>query len=378
MARRSEPWFREERGQWYVWHEGKQVRLGPDEDPAFDAWHDLMALSRVTTAGDKNPFSAVAERFLDWISRNKTQKTYKTYRPHLQAFIDVHGGVELRDLKAVHVDDLMKRHPGWGKSTQRGVMVCILTCLNWAVRQGIASKNPLADKLDIPPIISRGRDSVIPTADYEAMVAHANGPLRDFLIACRNSGTRPHMVAAVTAKHFHEVPFPSWVFGDHKTKDSGDPLVVVLNPTLVALTKKLAAERPDGPLFLNNKGNPWTDTAIGKAMAALRQKLKAAGVKLSGTGIMYGFRHTYATELLMKGVPEAHVAGLLGHKSTAMLSKHYSHLSAKIGSFMGHLKHLGAVAGEAPAADGDIQSPALPAGPGVTEPPADRVEGSAA
>jgi uncharacterized protein (TIGR03067 family) len=61
-----------------VWHEGKQVPLAVDEKEAYEKWHDLMALSRVTTAGDRYPFKAVAEQFLDWISRNKTKMTYKT------------------------------------------------------------------------------------------------------------------------------------------------------------------------------------------------------------------------------------------------------------------------------------------------------------
>lgn len=360
MARRSEPWFRESRGKWYVWHDGKQVPLAADEKEAYEKWHDLMALSRVTTAGDRNPFKAVAEQFLDWISRNKTAKTYKTYKPHLQAFLDVHGDVELRELKAVHVDNLMKKNPGWGKSTQRGVMVCILTCLNWAVKQGIASKNPLADKLDIPPIVSRGRDSVISQEDYLTLLKHANPRLRDFLFACRNTGTRPHMIATVTAKHFHEAPVPCWVFEDHKTKDSGGPLVVLLNPAMVSLTKKLMAERPEGRLFLNNKGNPWTDTAWGKAMSGLRTKLKKADVNIKCTGILYGFRHSFATEMLKKGVPEAHVAGMLGHKSTVMLSKHYSHLSTEISTFAAHLQHITALPGEATVEDAGSQPAAGP------------------
>lgn len=365
MARRSEPWFREGRDKWYVWHEGKQVPLAADKDEAFEKWHDLMALSRVTTAGDKNPFSVVAEQFLDWIARNKKLKTLKVYKLHLQAFTDVHGDVQIRDLKAVHVDNLLKKHPGWGRSTQRSVMVCILTTLNWAVKQGIATKNPLSKRLDIPPIVSRGRDSVISNEDFEKMLAHANPRLKDLLIACRFSGTRPHMIATVTAKHFHETPFPSWVMEEHKTMDSGGPLTILLNPTLLALTKKLVAERPEGPLFLNNKGNPWTDTAWGKAMSGLRKKLKASGVKLSCTGIMYGFRHTFATEMLKKGVPEAHVAKMLGHKSTVMLSKHYSHLESEISTFMGHLRHLPAMPGE--AADGGSQPAAVPVAPVVDE-----------
>jgi integrase len=366
MARRSEPWYREERKAWYVWHEGRQVRLATDKDESYDKWHDLMSLSKVTTAGDKNSFKVVAEQFLDWINRNKKPKTYKVYRLHLQAFCDIHGDVELRDLKAIHVDALMKKNPHWGKSTRRGVMVCILTTLNWAVKQGIATRNPLAKKLDIPPIVSRGRDSVISPDDYEKLIVSANDRLRDFLVACRNSGTRPHIVAEVTAKHFHEAA-ECWVMPEHKTDSDGQPLVIHLNTTLLALTRRLVAERPEGPLFVNNKGNRWTDTAWGKAMAGLRQQFQEAGETISCTGIMYGFRHTYATDLLEQGVPETHVAGLLGHKSTAMLSKHYSHLSSKAQTLKAHLSHIKMMECEAQVEGGDTP-PAFEMGERSPEP----------
>jgi integrase len=47
--------------------------------------------------------------------------------------------------------------------------------------------------------------------------------------------------------------------------------------------------------------------------------------------IAYGYRHTFATDGLASGLPETHVAELLGHGSTAMLHKHYAHLTAKAG-----------------------------------------------
>lgn len=45
------------------------------------------------------------------------------------------------------------------------------------------------------------------------------------------------------------------------------------------------------------------------------------------TATAYGYRHAFATEALAAGVPDAHVAALLGHTSTAMLHRHYSHLT---------------------------------------------------
>jgi integrase len=51
-----------------------------------------------------------------------------------------------------------------------------------------------------------------------------------------------------------------------------------------------------------------------------------AGVKHA---VAYGYRHTFATDALANGVPDAQVAELLGHSGTAMLHKHYSHLTAR-------------------------------------------------
>jgi integrase len=45
--------------------------------------------------------------------------------------------------------------------------------------------------------------------------------------------------------------------------------------------------------------------------------------------VCYGYRHTFATDALANGVPDAQVAELLGHSGTAMLPRHYAHFGAK-------------------------------------------------
>lgn len=45
--------------------------------------------------------------------------------------------------------------------------------------------------------------------------------------------------------------------------------------------------------------------------------------------IDYGYRHTFATDALVSGVPDATVVTLLGHTSTTMLFKQYSHLTSR-------------------------------------------------
>ncbi len=235
-------------------------------------------------------------------------------------------------------------------------MVAVNTCLNWAVKQGFTTRNPLHRRLTIPAIVSRGgqKDVPIPPEDYAVMLAHANPNLRDFIIACRNTGTRPENVAAATAKDYHKEA-ACWVLGTHKTDEDGSSLVIHLNPTMVALTERLIAKYPEGPLFRNNQGNPWRDEVWGKAMAGLKKTLAAKGIKLKSRGIMYGFRHGVATDLLEAGVPEAHVAAILGHKSTVMIHKHYSHLTSRHAALKVHLEHIQPTAGE--VTTGDASTP---------------------
>ena len=42
MPHFPKPFFRPSRGLWYVQIRGKQINLGPDQDAAFQRYHDLM------------------------------------------------------------------------------------------------------------------------------------------------------------------------------------------------------------------------------------------------------------------------------------------------------------------------------------------------
>jgi integrase len=82
------------------------------------------------------------------------------------------------------------------------------------------------------------------------------------------------------------------------------------------------AKYGSGPLLRHRQGRAWTPKAVSEQV---RRLCKRAGIKV----IPYGYRHTLATDALARGVPDAQVAQLLGHGSTAMLYKHYSHLTSR-------------------------------------------------
>lgn len=106
-------------------------------------------------------------------------------------------------------------------------------------------------------------------------------------------------------------------------------------PEALELTRELIARHPEGPLFLNSRGKPWTCNAVRIRFRNLRKRHP----ELKGI-VAYSYRSSFATDALESGVPDATVAALLGHTNTATLHKHYARLS-------GRLDHLKDAAGKA-------------------------------
>jgi integrase len=110
---------------------------------------------------------------------------------------------------------------------------------------------------------------------------------------------------------------------EHKTAHKGKQRVLYLCPEAVALLREQRQRYGSGYLFRSRHGTRYTKNSIGLAFRRLRER---AGVEHATA---YAYRHTFATDALSNGVPDAQVAELLGHSGTAMLHKHYAHLGAR-------------------------------------------------
>jgi site-specific recombinase XerD len=83
------------------------------------------------------------------------------------------------------------------------------------------------------------------------------------------------------------------------------------------IIRRLTKERPHGPIFLNNRGNPWTGFAVKIRFERLEKKI---GKRIKH----YDLRRTYITDKIVAGVDSHVVAKLAGHVNTAMIDRHYS------------------------------------------------------
>src|SRR5262249_29883201 len=135
---------------------------------------------------------------------------------------------------------------------------------------------------------------------------------------------RPGEVAAITVENFDEAG-ACVVLKQHKTREkTGKGRVIYLTQDVVELLKQQREKYGTGHLLRTAYGRPWRPVVLVRAMDATR---KRAGVK---GATLYGYRHSLATDCLASGVPDAHVAEILGHHGTRMLHQHYSHLSGKV------------------------------------------------
>lgn len=322
------PWFRKQTGWWYFTDDnGEQHKLSKDEKEARDEWH-----RRCLAADDSSPnarLDAVADSFLDWTKMHRAPNTYEWYVTALTAVCEGMGATPIRQLKKHQVRKWVDSS-GKSAGTRRAYITAIRRVITWAIDEGIIQKDPIG-RLERPP--TERREVLVSAEDYARAVESADvgrgsqyrrGAFRVFLVALRHSGARPSEVAHAEARNFVEEA-GVWTLDKHKTRrKTGRDRIIYLSPCLVTLSRILAAARPIGPMFLNGEGNPWTPNAIRCRMRRLRERLDLP----PGT-VAYALRHTFATEGLLNGVEEPIMAELLGHTSTAMLSKHYSHLGQR-------------------------------------------------
>jgi integrase len=373
MAREPKPWYRADRRVWTVTINGKRHNLGPIKKDALDRFKALMQQPRREKVVADH-VAVVIDEFLDWVKRNRSEATFEWYRWRLQHFIDRHPDLRIHDLKPYHVE----KWAGGGdraKTTRRNLMRSVKRCLKWAVAQGYLESSPIA-QLEIPG--GQSRDVYIPPEEFARLLTFVpDENLRSLLSVTYSCGSRPQESLRVEARHA-DLSRSRWVFPASEAKVKDQPRVVYLSEEGVRITEELMRRYPEGPLFRNASGRPWTSDAIGCAFDRLAIRMGTAeltriGEQISATEIanrietlakhrrvrgqvvpktpadlraeaksklkarrarelaprysLYAFRHSWATNALKRGVDALTVAILMGHRDPSTLARTYQHLS---------------------------------------------------
>jgi integrase len=246
--------------------------------------------------------------------------TVRGYRDFLEPFSECFGNVKADRITPAQAETFARK-PEWSNSTRHDFLSALAVAFRWAERTGLLGSNPLRH-LRKPPMESRGDKALVSEDTHIRLMKKAPAYFKPFLALLYLTGARPGEIAAITAENFDEGNALVRL-KEHKTARHGKSRTIFLCPEAVALLRVQKAEYGSGHLLRNRLGLPYTKNGVVHMMASLRKK---AGVK---GATAYGYRHAWATAALARGVPDAQVAALMGHSGTAMLHRHYSHLTAQ-------------------------------------------------
>jgi integrase len=251
------------------------------------------------------------------------RKSLHDYRTFLTAFARTFGTVKASALTTAQAE-AYARKPTWSASTQHDFLGILSAAFKWAERTRLIERTPLVG-LRKPPKASRGMKAVVSAETVKHLLAyaelHGDTEFAALLRFLWLTGCRPSEAASLTADAVR------WeqrcaVLEKHKTAHLGKVRVIYLSEEALAVLRQQQAEHPQGFLFRRPTGGKWTTHSITGKFARVCRK---AGVKVTA----YFLRHTWATDALARGVPDAQVAELLGHSGTATLHRNYAHLGAR-------------------------------------------------
>lgn len=305
MGRIAKPWYRKSKKAWYVTIGGKQVLLGRTKREAMEEFKELQR----TPPTNSQHLVVILDKYLIWVQENRP-KSYRWYKDYLQSFVADHKGMKVSDLKPYHVDEWSSK--GGGK---RGKITAMKRALNWAVEMGHIPFSPIA-KMSRPEVGSR-TDTISPSEFSELLFHVPDEQFRVLLQFSLEVGARPQESKNLEARH---VDFERKLCVYHYTEAKKDKTrVIYLTDEAIKILKKLAKEHPEGKLFRNTRGEPWTANAV-------RCRFRRLEDKVGKRFTQYTFRHTWITDKLTAGVDSHIVAKLAGHSSTRELDRTYSHV----------------------------------------------------
>lgn len=328
MPRPPRPWHHSARDWWYVTVNGKRTRLGVrgrDSEPdAHAAWQALLRAAETLKqvhqhyrpdpeSGDRHTLREVVAAYLASPDLRVCDATRVRLRWSLNHFAAVLGDSPITAITPRMVETALPET--LSASSRHGAIGDLLGCLAWA---GV-----VVGKVRRPPKESRGADCVLTPTQYEVVRALAGGDLRPLVVVLWETGCRPGEAAALTAEN---VDWPNAVarLRAHKTRrHTGRDRLVVLTPPALAALEAQRARYGSGVLFRTSKGKPFDVQRVNQRFRHLAER---AGFRI----MAYSFRHTFITRALEAGVPDATVAALVGHTSTATIHKHYSHVGENV------------------------------------------------
>jgi integrase/recombinase XerC len=357
----SKPHYRGSRNSWFVIVDGKRITLPvkgkSNRKEANRIWKEMqrelasippptasqpITVSNVTalasggehpetSSSSKHPhpsltFGELLRRWLDAKEPSTKRDTYQNYRWRVNNVLKcVESSTSITEINPALIEKSLNR-PEWSKSYQGDLIRTIRMAISWGKLNRFLREDPL-EGIKRPKASTRSDHTISPEG-FAKLLLQCDDSLRLFLRFCYSTGCRPSEARTITRKDI-DLGKLLVILADHKTvEETGKPRIIVIPAEFRESLEVQMDLYPLGAIFRRVDGTPWNRHSLSQAM---RKAVTKAGPELASV-TPYMLRHSYITDALEKGIPEATVAALAGHASTTMIHKHYSHLGNRIDS----------------------------------------------
>ncbi len=336
MAKKASPWWWEARKGWYVQLDGQRHFLGehPESRPkprkgktGWNAPQEILDALATLQKGQPQAGDSVAvvlDDFIGWNLENRSELTVKGYQKYCQDFINFSysevklGELDVNVLTSAHVTAWLASKSTWQSTTKRNAITALIRAFNWAVKNRGLGRNPISGMEK--PQANSPREIITPE-EFENLIKHTSPRLTDLLIVSYDCGARPNEIKDLEKRHIDLEKSRAVIHADEAKGRKKTRVVYFPTERSLEIIQRLCENRPEGTLFVNERGNKWTSDAVKNAFARLEPKV---GKRFTH----YSFRRGFITRKIIAGVDSHVVAQLSGHQSTEMIDRHYSAVAA--------------------------------------------------
>jgi integrase len=323
MARPPKMRRRPDRDGWWTTKNGVWHGLGTKKTAARKKFMEIHGTDE--PPGRDLRVAYVLNQYLSWSKANHSDKTHYRIKLNVESFSQtLPPTMRVRRLLPLHLttwlDERCPKKPADGSkpisdNTRHDYASDVLGAFNWAMKQRLIPGSPLHGFVKAPktPRILY----LAPEQQEDLLKRIKDQVFRDMVIVAFRTGCRPQELRILEAKMvlpkegIARIP-------KELAKGKRKERLLPLDETTLAIIKRLMLQYPEGPLFRNRRGRPWTKDAI-------KDRFKRLQEKVPYRVTAYSTRHTFINEARRNGVSDGVIAEICGHEDKTMILKVYGH-----------------------------------------------------
>jgi integrase len=206
------------------------------------------------------------------------------------------------------------------------IITPLRAALNYAVtKKMIATDNAWRTALKPFPGVDGISERYLTVEECKALQGHADNDFRPLVTGALFTGGRYGSLGHLKVK---DIDFRSRTALFRVTKSGKKQSIKLTSPACKFLRTEIAGKLPDDYVFIKASGEKWKPSDQSRRMTDA-----CAAAKIEPPVTFHELRDTFASHLVMAGVPILTVSKLLGHADVRVTEKHYAHLAP------GHLQN---------------------------------------